>query len=388
MGALNALAPISIDMYLPAFPSMAQSLAATHGEVERTLAAYLIGLSLSQLIYGPLADRYGRKPPLVAGLLLYVAASLGCAFAESIGTLTLWRIAQAVGGACGIAIPRAVVRDHYDTQDAARALSMLMLVMGLAPILAPLIGGQMLAFTGWRGLFVLMASAATLLLMATATTMRESLAPERATPLSWQTMGNNYRELFAHRRFMLFSLTGGMGSAGMFAYISGSPRVFIEHFGVSPKLYGLFFGLNAVALIIGSQLSARLLRRHTPDTLLRRAQHLMVITVLALLALTLVDTLPLPLLMLGLLLFMASQGFVSPNSAAMALAEQGRRLGMASALLGALQLGCGALAGLLVSALTAPGALPLTLVLATCGLLSWTAGTLARRVPGHSAPRV
>jgi len=384
MGALNALAPLSIDMYLPAFPAIAQGLAATHADVERTLAAYLIGLSLSQLVYGPLADCYGRKPTLVAGLLLYIAASLGCAFADDIASLTFWRIAQAIGGACGIAIPRAVVRDHYDTQEAARALSMLMLVMGLAPILAPLIGGQMLPYTGWRSLFFFMAGSAALLLAIMVATLRESLPSDRVTPLSWRTTIGNYRELLAHRRFVMYSLVGGMGSAGMFAYIAGSPRVFIEHFGVSPKLYGLFFGLNAMALIVGSQLSARLLRRRPPSVLLRHAQIGMVVAVIALLALTLSDALTLPLLMLGLLVFMGSQGFVSPNAAALALADQGRRLGVASALLGTLQLGCGALAGLLVSALPLPGALPLTLMLATCGALSWAIRSLARRESDHA----
>jgi len=378
MGALNALAPVSIDMYLPAFPSIAQGLGATHGEVERTLAAYLIGLSLSQLVYGPLADRFGRKPPLMIGLLLYIVASLGCAFASDISSLTFWRIAQAMGGACGIAIPRAVVRDHYDTQEAARALSMLMLVMGLAPILGPLIGGQMLPITGWRGLFFFMAIAAAVLLVSVATRLRESLPLERVTPLAWRTIGNNYKALLTHRRFLMYSLAGGMGSAGMFAYIAGSPRVFIEHYGVSPKLYGLFFGLNALALIVASQFSAKLLRRHRPDVLLKHAQLGMVITVLTVLALTLAGLLSLPLLMLGLLAFMASQGFVSPNSAALALADQGQRLGVASALLGTLQLGSGALAGLWVSTLQTPGAMPLTLVLACCGALSWAAGTLAQ----------
>jgi len=378
MGALNALAPVSIDMYLPAFASIAQGLDATHGEVERTLAAYLIGLSLSQLVYGPLADRYGRKPPLIAGLLLYIVASMGCAFANSIHALVLWRVVQAMGGACCIVIPRAVVRDYYDTREAARALSMLILVMGLAPILGPLIGGQMLPYTGWRGLFFFMTGAAALLLVNTMVSMRESLPSDRIVPLSWHVIGENYRQLFTHRRFVMFSLAGGLGTAGMFAYISGSPRVFIEHFGVSPKLYGLFFGLNAMALIVGSQCSARLLRMYPPGTLLRYAQRVMGVTVLVLLALTLVGDISLPLLMFGLLIFMGSQGFVSPNSAALALAEQESRLGVASALLGTLQLGCGALAGLLVSALQMPGPLPLTLVLAISGVLSWVAGRLAR----------
>jgi len=379
MGVLNALAPISIDMYLPAFPAMAQALGATHGEVERTLAAYLIGLSLAQIFYGPLADRYGRKPPLIVGLTLYMLASLGCAWAADAESLTLWRVAQAVGGACGIVIPRAVVRDHYDTQEAARALSMLMLVMGLAPILAPLAGGQLLPHTGWRGIFFFMAAGAAVLLAVVALRLPESLPASRATPLAWRTITGNYGALLAHRRFMLYSLAGGLGSAGMFAYIAGSPRLFIEYFGVSPQHYGWFFGVNAMALIAGSQVSARLLRRRPAQALLPVAQRCVAVAALAVLALTLAGVATLPLLMAGLLVFMASLGVINPNAAALALAEQGSRLGVASALLGTLQLGCGALAGFAVSSLQMPGALPLALVLAVCATLSWLAGIGAQR---------
>jgi len=379
MGVLNALAPISIDMYLPAFPAMAQALDTTPGAVERTLAAYLIGLSLAQIFYGPLADRYGRKPPLVVGLTLYMLASLGCALAADVEALTRWRVLQAVGGACGIVIPRAVVRDHYDTQEAAHALSMLMLVMGLAPILAPLLGGQLLPHTGWRGIFFFMAAGTVALLAVVVLRLPESLPASRITPLAWRTISGNYGALLKHRRFMLYSLAGGLGSAGMFAYIAGSPRVFIDHFGVSPQQYGWFFGANATALIIGSQVSARLLRRHPAQALLPVAQTSVAVAALGMLALTLAGVATLPLLMAGLLVFMASLGVINPNAAALALADQGQRLGVASALLGTLQLGCGALAGFAVSSLQMSGALPLTLTLAVCATLSWLAGVGARR---------
>jgi len=379
MGVLNALAPISIDMYLPAFPAMAQALDTTPGAVERTLAAYLIGLSLAQIVYGPLADRYGRKPPLIAGLTLYLLASLGCAWAADVESLTYWRVVQALGGACGIVVPRAVVRDHYDTQDAARALSMLMLVMGLAPILAPLAGGQLLPHTGWRGIFWVMAAGALVLLIVVTRYLPESLPAARVTPLAWRTITGNYGALLKHRRFMLYSLAGGLGSAGMFAYIAGSPRIFIEHFGVSPQHYGWLFGANAMALVAGSQLSARLLRRYPAQALLRVAQRSVAVAAILVLALTLADGVNLPLLMAGLLVFMASLGVINPNAAALALADQGQRLGVASALLGTLQLGCGALAGFAVSSLQMPGALPLTLSLALCATLSWLAGVGAQR---------
>ncbi|HTK00677.1 MAG TPA: multidrug effflux MFS transporter [Bordetella sp.] len=378
MGALTAIGPFSIDLYLPAFPAIAAGLGVGQGDVERTMAAYLVGLSAAQIFYGPLADRYGRKPPLLVGLSLYVVASLGCALAVDIQSLTAWRAVQALGGAAGIVIPRAVIRDHYETQEAARAMSLLLLIMGLAPILAPLIGGQLLLITGWRGVFGLMLACGLALMTAMLFIMKESLPPERVIHLRWSTILRNYGELLRHRGFMAHSMAGGFGQAGMFAYIVGSPRVFIELYGVDPQHYGLLFGLNAAGLIIGSQVSARLLRRLTPQILQRRALTSLALASLAAVLLTLAGWMTLPLLMVCLIGYMSSQGFVSPNSAALALSEQGKRLGAASALLGTLQLSCGALAGLCVSLWQGDTALPLTGILATCACLSWLFGRIAR----------
>lgn len=377
MGALTAIGPLSIDMYLPAFPAIAQSLSASHGAVERTLAAYLIGLALAQIFYGPLADRYGRKLPLCGALVLYVVASVGGALAQDVDSLAFWRVLQAMGGAAGVVIPRAVIRDHFDVRDSARALSSLMLIMGIAPILAPLIGAQLLGVTGWRGIFWLMAALGLVLLVFVSRGMRESLAPDRVIPLRAGTILRNYRELISHRRFVAFALAGGLGSAGMFSYIVASPRVFIELYGVAPEHYGLLFGLNAAGLIVGSQISGRLLRRHAPERVLRRALPILAAFPLIGLALTLAGWITLPLLMACIVGFMSTQGFVNPNSAALALADQGKRLGAASALMGTLQLGCGALAGLVVSAWQTPTALPLVCMLALCGCLSWLSGRIA-----------
>jgi len=208
--------------------------------------------------------------------------------------------------------------------------------------------------------------------------MKESLAPDRVVPLRWETILRNYRGLFAHRGFMAHSLAGGFGQAGMFAYIIGSPRVFIELYGVPPQYYGLLFGTNALSLIVCSQISARLLRTYTPRQLQRRALTSLACASLAAVALTLGGWMTLPLLMLCLIAYMGSQGFVNPNSAALALAEQGKRLGAASALLGTLQLSCGALAGFAVSAWQTDSALPLTTTLAVCACLSWFSGRVAQ----------
>lgn len=381
MGALTAIGPFAIDMYLPAFPTIAANLGVPRGDVERTLAAYLIGLALAQVFYGPMADRFGRKPPLMVGLALFMIASLGCALAGSVEALTGWRVVQAMGGAAGIVIPRAVIRDHYETHEAARAMSLLMLIMGLAPILAPLAGGQLLGIASWRSLFWVMLAGGAMLMTAVVLIMKESLTPERVVPLRWHTIVQNYRALFAHRGFMAHSLAGGFGQAGMFAYIIGSPRVFIELYGVDPKYYGLLFGTNALSLIICSQISARLLRTHTPRQLQRRALTSLACASLAAVALTLVGWMTLPLLMACLICYMGSQGFVNPNSAALALSDQGKRLGAASALLGTLQLSCGALAGFAVSAWQTDSALPLTTTLATCACLSWLSGRVAQSHP-------
>lgn len=379
MGLLTALGPLAIDMYLPAFPAIAQGLGTTPGHVERTLAAYLFGLAMAQLFYGPFADRYGRKKPLIAGLLIFIVASIGCAFTTNIEHLTWWRIAQAFGGAAGLVIPRAVIRDNFDTRDASKALSVLLLVMGVTPILAPILGGQVLIFANWRWIFGIMAGCGVVLLIAVVATMRESLKPQRVIPLGFAIIGRNYLALLRHKQFMCYSLAGGFGSAGMFAYIAGSPRIFIEVFHVEPQYFGFLFGVNAAALIIASQVSARLLNRHSPQSLLKRAQISLALMTLAGMGLTLTGTLTLPLLMVCLTGFMASQGFVNPNAAALALTQQGKRLGVASALMGTLQMLCGATAGLTVSLWQAPCALPLTGTLALCACLSWLFGRMAFR---------
>lgn len=379
MGALTAIGPLSIDMYLPAFPAIASGLGAQSSEVERTLAAYLSGMACAQLIYGPLADRFGRKPPLYGALILYIIASAGCALATSVEVLTICRIFQAMGGAAGMVIPRAVVRDHYSTQEAARALSMLMLIMGIAPILAPVVGAQILAWVGWRGIFVTITLCGIALLWTLSKVMVETLAPEKQIKLSWGNIFRTYGGLLLHRRFMAFALSGGLASATMFSYIVGSPRLFIEHYGVSPQTYGLLFGMNAASLIVGSQVCARLLKHHSPMKILPWALGGMMTAGLVALLFALTHLASLQSVMGCMLVFMFCYGFVGPNSAALALSDQGHQLGSASALMGTLSISCGALAGLLVSLMQMPGPMPLALSMAGCTTLACLSGALARR---------
>lgn len=387
MGALTAIGPLSIDMYLPAFPSIASSLGAHSSDVERTLAAYLLGMASAQLVYGPLADRFGRKPPLYGAMLLYIVASASCALAPTVEFLTVSRVFQAMGGAAGMVISRAVVRDHYNTQEAARALSMLMLVMGIAPILAPLLGAQILTFAGWRGIFATITLLGILLLWTLSKVMVESLPRERQVKLSWTNILHTYAGLLTNRRFLAFALSGGLASGTMFAYIVGSPRLFIEHFGASPQIYGLLFGLNAASLIVGSQVSARLLKTHTPMKILPWALAGMMTAGVLALSLALLEIATLTTIMSCMLFFMFCHGFVGPNSAALALSDQGHQLGSASAMMGTLSISCGALAGFIISLMQAPGPLPLALMMAGCTTLACLTGAIARRAGASEARR-
>lgn len=382
MGLLTALGPLAIDFYLPAFPMMAIDLNTSEGNVERTLASYLFGMALAQLFYGPISDRFGRKKPLIFGLILFSFATCMVAFSQDIEHLTLWRIAQAFGGAAGLVMPRAVIRDQLDTRDAAKALSMIMLIMGATPILAPILGGQILLFSSWRSLFYLMTFCGVALLLATSFFMRETLDPEHITALHPKTIFTNYKALFKHRGFLFYSLAAAFGSAGMFAYISGSPRTFITVFEVPVAWFGVLFGLNAFCLILASQIGVRLLNFASPSRLLRLAQNTQLSIVLFGVICTFFGIINVYGMMAMLMGFMACQGIISPNAAALALAEQGRRLGAASALMGTLQMLCGAIAGLAISSWQQLSPLPLASVLAVCVVISWFSGRRAEKHPG------
>ncbi len=370
MGVLTMTAPIAIDMYLPAFPAMTTMLGAPGGAVERTLAIYLVGMGLGQLIYGPFSDRYGRKPPLYVGLVLFSIASLGCATATSIESLTAWRLVQALGGSVCMVVPRAVIRDHYSTQAAARAMSLMMLIIGVAPMLAPIIGAQILRVATWQAIFAVQAVFGLGLLLAMHFAMTESLVRNPALRLSWRSIGGTYASLLRHKQFMSLAMAGGFGMGGMFAYVIGSPHAIIEVYGVSPQTYSILFAVNALSMIIASQVNGRLLIHRHPSTLMRRALWLMPTVTVSSFVLALTGLLPLWLLLACLMGMMACQGFVGPNSAALALSQQSGRLGAASALLGTVQFACATVIGLGVSVLRTDDASGLTAMLALCGILA------------------
>lgn len=362
---------MSIDMYLPGLPAIAADFGVETSAAQFTLSSFFIGLALGQAIHGPLADRYGRKPPLYIGLTLYAIASIGCALTTDIVTLIILRFIQAIGGCAGIVIARAVVRDCCDALTAARVFSLLMLIMGLAPILAPFIGGWILWFAGWRAIFVVLALFGLGCLCAVWRLLPETRPADTLVSTGIGPALRVYGELLGDRRFMGYVLSGGFAHAGMFAYITGSPHVFIEVYGVSAQNFGWLFGLNALGLITSSQVNRRLLLHHSTDTLLRRANRATVLLGLGMLLIAANSWGGLPGLLALLFCYSVSLGFTAPNAMANALAHQGQRAGSASALIGALQFGVATLASMLVGLAGGGSALPMAAVIASCGLLAY-----------------
>lgn len=378
MGALTAIAPLSIDMYLPSFPAIAAELSAL-GRVELTLAAFFIGVALGQLFYGPVSDRFGRKPPLYFGLAVFALASAGAALAQSIEALVLWRFLQGLGGCAGMVIARAVVRDRCAPQEAAKAFSLLMLVMGLAPILAPILGSFLLKVASWRALFAVLAVFSVLCLLAIWKTLKESHDIKNAEPLHLGRVLENYASLLQHRPFMAYTLSSGLAFSGMFAYIAGSPFVLMQLHGLTPPQYGWMFGANAFGLIAASQINMRLLRRYDMTLLLQAGLIIAASAGIFLLTLTALHQLTLPLLLTGLFVFTSSMGLIAPNGGAAALADQGAKAGTASALMGALQFTLATLTGASMSLWHDGSSVPLVSVMAFCGVVAALLPTLVLR---------
>jgi DHA1 family bicyclomycin/chloramphenicol resistance-like MFS transporter len=379
LGALSAFGPLAIDFYLPAFPAMAQAFATDEKHIQATLAAYFLGLSIGQLAYGPVADRFGRRKPLLFGVALFTLASLACAYAPNLDTLIVARFVQALGGCAGMVLSRAIVSDKCDPVASAKVFSQLMLVMGLAPILAPMLGGVLVNVSGWQSIFLALSLFSAASLLAVSLGLPESLpAHMPRQPLSGAL--RQYLRLLADRVFMGHALTGGIAIAGMFAYIAGSPFVFIKLYGVPAEHYGWLFGTNAAGFILVAQVNARLLAKRGPAFLLVRAVWLYLAAGLVLLGVAALRPAQLWPLLLPLFVCIASLGCIIPNASACAMSGQGARAGSASALMGCVQFSVAAGAASLVGALHDGSAVPMTLVISLCGALVVSVALLTRRL--------
>lgn len=384
LGALTAFGPLAIDFYLPAFPAIAQSFGTDEKHVQMTLAAYFLGLSIGQLLYGPVADRFGRRIPLLTGVGLFTAASLACAFAPNLEWLMGARFIQALGGCAGMVISRAVVSDKCDAVGSAKVFSQLMLVMGLAPILAPMLGGLLVNTTGWQSIFLVLTGFSALAALAVALGLPESL-PDYVPRQPLKGALRQYGRLLADPVYLGHALTGGLAVAGMFAYIAGSPFVFIKLYGVPAEHFGWLFGTNAAGFILVAQVNARLLAKRGPAFLLARAVWIYLGAGLTLLAVSSMHTEQLWPLLIPLFVCIASLGCILPNASACAMNGQGARAGSASALLGCLQFSIAAGAASLVGFLHDGSAMPMAMVISLCGVLVVSVAMLTRRLQNARA---
>lgn len=380
LALLTAFGPLSIDMYLPAFAAIADSYQTTSNDVELSLTAFFLGLCIGQLLYGTVADRFGRKPPLYVGLMLYIVSSVALAYASSLESFIFWRFVQAIGSCAGLVIARAMVRDMYTPQASAQVFSWLILVMGIAPIVAPLLGAVITQHLGWPAMFLLLAALALLCLLIMNRKLVETRGPDPSVRIGSSL--SIYAAILRDLSFLRYALPGGIAQSGMFAYITASPLLFIEFFGLEPTLYGWLFASNAIGIISMAQLNAWLLRRHPADRILRRALPTLAIisASLALMGWFSVSVWP---LLIGVFCYVSTLGMVFPNTMAGALAEQQQRAGSASALTGSLQFLIAVVVSAAVSWWGRFEPYAMLYVIASCGLSAWLLYRLLRIAPNR-----
>ncbi|MEO8096573.1 MAG: multidrug effflux MFS transporter [Acidobacteriota bacterium] len=385
LGVMQALAPVSIDMYLAGMPQLENVFHASAAQVEMTMVTFLAGFALGQLLYGPLTDRFGRKPPLYVSLVIYVASSLACALAPSIQMMSLFRLFQALGACGGAVISRAMVRDLFPPQDLRRVFSMLVLVLGVSPILAPMLGSYLLLWFGWQSAFLAQALVGTLLFLGIHFRLRESLDYEDRRPLHLDTILSGYSRLLHDRVFMGASAVCGFSAAATFAYITSAPFVFISLYKVPTQQFGWLFGSVAAGMVGASQINGRM-SRLIPVWRVLRVANLTQLAAAVLLTIALVTgTGGLPLVYFGIFVFVAAQGFVFPNGSAIAMTRHADIAGTASALLGTNQFLIAAIATGFLGFLDNP-AIPMTLVILVCSVVSTSLNFLTLGPRMETAP--
>lgn len=369
LGLLSAIGPFAIDMYLPALPAIGQSLGAEVGAVQWSLTAFFLALGVGQLLYGPVSDMLGRKPPLYFGLGLFTLASVGCALATDIDTLVALRFVQGLGAAAGMAIPRAVVRDLHTGTEAARLMSLLMLVFSVSPILAPLAGSALIAVTGWRGVFWAVALAATAGLALVFTTLSETRPVSERVQSSLASALRAYGLLLRDRHYLGLVFIGGCAMSGFFVYLASSPFVLINHYGLTPTQYSLAFSVNAVAFIGASQLTGALGERFGLVRVVKAAASASGAVMLVLLGYYLAGGDRLAVLIALYFIASAFMGLVIPTTSVLALEQHGAIAGTASALLGTLQMLTGAAAMGVVGLFSSGQPLPMVVGMAAGALV-------------------
>ncbi|MDM0109109.1 multidrug effflux MFS transporter [Variovorax sp. J22R24] len=370
LGLLSAIGPFAIDMYLPALPEIGSSLGAGIGPVQMSLTAFFLSLGVGQLLYGPVSDMVGRKPPLYFGLGLFALASIGCALATDIEMLIALRFVQGLGAAAGMAIPRAVVRDLHTGNDAARLMSLLMLVFSVSPILAPLAGSAVIAFTGWRGVFWAVTIAAVVGLATVASVLKETRPVEQRVESSLGSALQAYGVLLRDTHYLGLVFIGAFAMAGFFTYLANSSFVMIDHYGLSPTLYSVAFGVNAAAFFGAAQLNGPLCERFGIVRVVKSSVSACGVVMALMFAYYLSGGDRLAVLIVLYFIASALMGFVIPTTSVLALEKHGAIAGTASALLGTLQMLTGSLVMAVVGAFTNGKPLPMVAGMAAGALIS------------------
>lgn len=370
LGSLSAIGPLSVDMYLPGFPAIAADLSTDIAHVGFSLTSFFVGISIGQIAYGPVMDRYGRKKPMLIGLIVFIIASLGCALSRSISTFITLRFFLALGGCVGMVGSRAIVRDLFSGSEVARVLSALVMVFGVAPIVAPTIGGLVVKALGWRFVFVILAAIGLAVLIALGRSLRESRKADASISLHPKSVALEYLGLFREPAFVVYTFAGACAAAGFFAYISGSAFVYMDLLGFTETQFGWMYGVNAVGLIAGSQVNRLWLKKQGSSRILLKVTGAQLCVVVALLFLP-PGGFAVKLGFMGLVFcYLFFCGFVNPNAMALALHPFTRNAGSASALMGSIQMIAGGSASWLLSYLFNGTALPMVFVMVGCTCIS------------------
>lgn len=380
LGVLSAMGAFSIDMYLPGFPDIAKDLHTTIAHITLSITSFFIGISIGQMIYGPLLDKYGRKKPLYIGLAVYLVASLACAYAPTADALIGIRFLQALGSCAGMVASRALVRDIFPVNENAKIFSLLMLVLAISPIIAPTLGGYMTAIFGWQSIFYILAGIAGITLILVYFKLPQGRPPEPSLSLSPSPIINGFWEVAKVPQFYTYAFAGAIASSGLYAYIAGSPFVFMDLYHVSEKQYGWIFAFVAMGLIGASQANTILLRKYSSEQIIKVTLFCQCLAGMSLVLGTWFHFLGLFSTIFLIWVFLSTQGFAFPNSSALCLAPFSKNAGTASALMGAIQLGFGAVSTALVSVLNDGTPMPMAAVMCVCAVSSFIVLLIGRRI--------
>lgn len=370
LGSLATISPFSIDMYLPGFPAIAKDLNTTIDRVQLSLTAYLIGISLGQLIYGPLLDRFGRKIPLYIGLIIYILASVGCAFTESVNSLIVMRFLQAIGGCAGIVAAQALVRDIFPVNKTAQALSLIILVIAVSPMVAPTVGAYTTALFGWHSMFIVLAIITLLILISVYFFLPAGKGPDPTMSLKPGAVLFNFYSVIKNPQFFIYTLAGGLATAAPFAYIAGSADVFMNIYGVTETQYGWIFAILAGAMIGATQLNHVLLKKFKSEQIIKVTLWYQGVVGILLVGGVYYNWFTLLSLIAFLFIFLTGQGLLGPNSGALSLAPFTKNAGSASALMGSWRLGAGGIISAIVSFFHNQTAMPMVAVMCGCAVVS------------------